>query len=431
MTRLLWMLRYISRHLWPRALVFGIVAIVTALASIYLKEFIPEALSYKIGAGAIEDILKILASSMLAVTIFSVSTMVGAYSSATNNVTPRATKLLLEDKLSHNALSTFIGSFIFSIVGIIALKAGVYGQSGQFILYLVTIILISIIIITMFTWIDYLSKLGRVHETIRKVELATREALQERIKHPFLGGVPHPQDIENTSDLEAVYCTDIGYIQHIDMASLNKVGEQLKAEIYIHSLPGAFVTPDRPLAYIANTANGKHAEATQQPADQSVRNCFVIGNDRSFNQDPRFGLSVLCEIAQRAMSPAINDPGTAIQILGTGVRVLSEWAMRQQDTLTPEAEETKIQYPHVHIPALKTSELVQDFFMPMVKDVAGNFEVSMRLHKSCLSLSRMNKEMVAVCADVSAALLEINQKTLILDVQIKALQEISQSIAVQ
>lgn len=431
MTRLLWMLRNISRHLWPRALLFGIAAIVTALASIYLKDFIPESLSYKIGAGAIEDILKILASSMLAVTIFSVSTMVGAYSSATNNVTPRATKLLLEDKLSHNALSTFIGSFIFSIVGIIALKAGVYGQSGQFILYLVTIILISIIILTMFTWIDYLSKLGRVHETIHKVELATIEALKERIEHPFLGGVPLMQEIENIPSLEAVYCKEIGYIQHIDLSSLNKVGEQLNVDIYIHSLPGAFLTPDRPLAYFAKRSDKGDEEEKHRSEDQSIRKCFVIGSDRSFNQDPRFGLSVLCEIAQRAMSPAINDPGTAIQILGTGVRVLSEWARREEDTSATEREQTKVQYAHVHTPDLKTSDLVQDFFMPMVKDVAGNFEVSMRLHKACLALSRMNQEMVPVCTGVAAALLEHNKKTLVLDGQIKTLEKIALAVAVQ
>jgi uncharacterized membrane protein len=424
MTRLLWMLKNISHHLWPRALLFGIVAIVTALASIYLKAFISEELSYKIGAGAIEDILKILASSMLAVTIFSVSTMVGAYSSATNNVTPRATKLLLEDKLSHNALSTFIGSFIFSIVGIIALKAGAYGQSGQFILYIVTIILISIIIVTMFTWIDYLSKLGRVHETIRKVEMATKEALQERIEHPYLGGVPLEGDLNSLPGLLAVYASGIGYIQHIDMVNLNKIGERFKAKVYIHALPGAFITPDRPLAYFTQAASQTKDTQGDQSAEQAIKQCFIIDSDRSFNQDPRFGLSVLSEIAQRAMSPAVNDPGTAIQILGTGVRVLAEWATRQ----APAADNHKILYPHVHVPGLNTDDLLRDFFMPMVNDVAGNFEVSMRLHKACLCLARISPEMMPACKDISAAALQINQQKILLDKQVKALEEITQSI---
>lgn len=427
MTRLLWMLRNISHHLWPRALVFGIAALVTALASIYLKGFISEELTYKIGAGAIEDILKILASSMLAVTIFSVSTMVGAYSSATNNVTPRATKLLLEDKLSHNALSTFIGSFIFSIVGIIALKAGVYGESGQFILYIVTIVLISIIVVTMFTWIDYLSKLGRVHETIRKVEQATQDALQERIERPYLGGVPLENALKNTSGLQAVYADEIGYVQHIDMASLNSIGERLHAEIYIHSLSGHFMTPDRPLAYFSQETGKDHA-LEDASADEAIRNCFIIDSDRSFNQDPRFGLSVLSEIAQRAMSPAVNDPGTAIQIVGTGVRVLSAWAQRQAQASINE-DDKKVLYPHIYIAGLNTHDLLQDFFMPMVRDVAANFEVSMRVHKACLSLSKMHPEMVSSCAEISAAALKLNQKSMVLETQLNALAEVSGDIS--
>ncbi len=428
MSRWLWTLRNISSHLWPRALIFGIIAIVTALASIYLKDFIPTELSYKIGAGAVEDILKILASSMLAVTIFSVSTMVGAYSSATNNVTPRATKLLLEDKLSHNALSTFIGSFIFSIVGIIALKAGAYGESGQFILYLVTIILVAIIIVTMFTWIDYLSKLGRVHETIGKVETATANALMERMQRPYLGGVPILKDLDNKSELQAIHETEIGYIQHIDMNRLDKFAKDSEIEIYINALPGVFITPDRPLAYLPKKTDTNLTDEEYDEIKDTIRECFIVDKDRSYKQDPRFGLSVLSEIAQRAMSPAINDPGTAIQILGTGVRVLSEWANRADHERTCEEHESGIFYPNVHAPGLKTHDLLQDFFAPIVREAAGNYEVSMRLQKSCVALSRMGAEMEEICAEISRASLEENKRKLVLQTQLDALEETAKSI---
>jgi len=62
--------------------------------------------------------------------VFSVSTMVAAYGAATSNVTPRATRLLMEDNTSQNVLGTFIGSFLFSLVGIIALGTGLYGAAG-------------------------------------------------------------------------------------------------------------------------------------------------------------------------------------------------------------------------------------------------------------------------------------------------------------
>lgn len=92
---------------------------------------IPESVSVKVGAEAVDNILNILASSMLAVTTFSLSIMVTAYGSTTTNVTPRATRLVVEDVTTQNVLATFIGSFLFSLVGIIALNMGAYGERGE------------------------------------------------------------------------------------------------------------------------------------------------------------------------------------------------------------------------------------------------------------------------------------------------------------
>ena len=125
---------------------------------------------------------------MLAVTVFSVSTMVAAYGAATSNVTPRATKLLMEDNTSQNVLGTFIGAFLFSLVGIIALSTGLYGSQGRAILLVVTVGLIALIAVTILRWIDYLSRFGRLGETIQRVEEATWKAMKTRLAHPYLGG---------------------------------------------------------------------------------------------------------------------------------------------------------------------------------------------------------------------------------------------------
>ncbi len=126
-----WVLKQTFKKLWFRATLFAIVAIITALVSILFKSLIPESVSVKVGAEAVDNILNILASSMLAVTTFSLSIMVTAYGSATTNVTPRATRLVVEDVTTQNVLATFIGSFLFSLVGIIALNMGAYGERGE------------------------------------------------------------------------------------------------------------------------------------------------------------------------------------------------------------------------------------------------------------------------------------------------------------
>lgn len=379
MTRWLWHLRKTVGRLWFRSSVFGVVAIITALLAYYFKDTIPEDVSQKIGADAVDSLLNIIASTMLAVTTFSLSTMVAAYAAATTNVTPRSTQLLLQDKTSQTALSTFIGAFIFSLVGIIALKIGIYGSSGRLILFVVTIIVIAFIIVTLIRWIEYLSTLGRVSETIKRVEQATKSATMERIKHPYLGGVCCTMtEAEIRVAAKPVSVSSIGYVQLVDMAALSDIAEEAKGEIYVLAIPGAFNTPDRPVAY----AKGIDLEKFQG----RIERAFVIAEGRSFEQDPRFGLIVLSEIASRALSPAVNDPGTAIEVIGAAVRILSLWHTEKKD------ERPEVKYPRIFVPPMRYQDLFEDAFVPIGRDGAGVREVVIRLQKSLLALSLMGTD---------------------------------------
>ena len=125
LARLGWVLRGLQRRLWFRATLFSVAGVATALLALLLRDHIPASLPAKVGADAVDKILPIIASSMLAVTTFSLSTMVTAYNAAASSVTPRAYPLLLEDSTTQNALAHFLGSFLFSLVGIIALRTGV------------------------------------------------------------------------------------------------------------------------------------------------------------------------------------------------------------------------------------------------------------------------------------------------------------------
>ncbi|MBD0328395.1 MAG: DUF2254 domain-containing protein, partial [Pyrinomonadaceae bacterium] len=117
-----------------------------------------------------------------------------------------------------------------------------------------------------------------------------------------------------------------------------------------------------------------------------IVSAFLIGPDRSFRQDPRFGLIVLSEIASRALSPGVNDPGTAIDVIGRVVRLLSE-CVNRADT-----SEDKTQFDNVYVPAVAISDLFDDVFTPIARDGASNIEVGIRLQKALLSLSRTGYE---------------------------------------
>jgi uncharacterized membrane protein len=370
-----WLLETAVRKLWFRATLFSIFAVVTALLAPIASPLIPPRWSALVGADAIDNVLGIIASSMLTVTIFSLTTMVSAYASAASSVTPRATRLLLEDATSQNALSTFLGAFLFSLVGIIALSTGIYGDNGRIVLFAATMVVIVLIVVTLLRWIAHLSTLGRMDDTIDRVERVTRRAFDDRIALPCLGGRALG---EVPPAARPVHCGRIGYVKHLDMNALQSAAGK-RGTVWVAALPGAFAHPSKPLAWVS---------FDDEAACQAVREAFTVGDARTFDQDPRFGLIVLAEIASRALSPAVNDAGTAIDVLGTGVRVLDAWC-RERDVPRPTdgapIAPDSPPCPSVHVPRLQAEDLFEDLFAPIARDGAGVVEVGVRLQK-CLAM---------------------------------------------
>ncbi|MGN7291765.1 DUF2254 domain-containing protein [Rhizobium sp. SAFR-030] len=379
-SRWVWLISRVTRRIWLRATLFSILAVATALVAIVVSPYIPVGLSTKIGADAVDNILGIIASSMLTVTTFSLSTMVSAYSAATTNVTPRATRLVMEDSTTQNVLATFIGSFLFSLVGIIALTTGAYGEQGRIVLFFVTIGVIVVIVVTLLRWIDHLSRLGRVTETTQRVEAATVKALRASKSAPHLGGQPldaasgrigHPN--------HPIFSSDIGYVQHVDAAALSAIAEEAEIDISVVAIPGKLADPSEAIAW---SSSGLDDELTHR-----IASCFTIADTRSFEQDPRFGASVLSEIASRALSPAVNDPGTAIDVISRALRILAVWVEPQED---PERS-SEVRYPRLHVVPLRLQDLFDDLFTPIARDGAGLVEVGLRLQKTFKALSRMSE----------------------------------------
>lgn len=376
-----WFLIRISKRPWFRASLYSVLGVATALLALAVAPYIPDDMPAKIGSEAVDNILGVLASSMLAVTTFSLSIVVAAYGSATTNVTPRAISLLVEDPTTQNTLSTFIGSFIFSLVGIIALSTGLYGAEGRVILFAATIVVVVLVLYALLRWIDQLSGLGRVAETTARVEQAAIRALCQRMEQPYLGGCPLAVDPKGLPGARPLYTDKVGFVQHIDMPALGDLTGAEQRSVYICVLPGAFVEPTRPIAWSIGIS---------EDDDCVLREAFVIGTKRTFERDPRFGITVMAEVASRALSSGINDQGTAIDVIGRGLRVLSHLSRP-----TP-PEEPK--FDRVFAPGLSVAEMMDDFFTPIARDGASVVEVGMCLQHALAALGRLGDAAVTVAA---------------------------------
>lgn len=272
----------VTRQLWFRSALYGAFGVVSALIGAVAKPLIPESVAAQIGVSSVGNILGILASSMLAVTTFSLSTMVAAYAVASSNATPRASRLLIEDSGSQGALASFIGAFLFSIVGLIALSTGIYGDSGRLILFAATIVMIVMIVVTLLRWIDQLSRLGRVSETIDRVERATRNAMKALAAAPYLHASAWKAP---PSDAVEIFSDTIGYVTYIDAERLHEIAEESGTKLWAEAAAGDFITPDRPIA--------RSLGSLDETKIGQIIDAFVIEDRPDFRQDPRFGLVVL------------------------------------------------------------------------------------------------------------------------------------------
>lgn len=360
-------------RLWVKPLVVCLLSIATAFIAKLadgsgLMAFVPE-----IAVGSLETLLSIMAASMLVIATFSVASMVSAYAAAGSTATPRSFPVVVADDASQNALSTFVGSFIFSIVALTAVKNDYYAAAGLFILFVLTVFVFSVVIVTFVRWVDNIARLGRLGSTIRKVEQAAEAALRRRRATPWLGGVAAQGKPCGT----AVFAARVGYVQHIDVAALQCWAEERQARVLVAALPGTFAAPGRALAYIRDDG-GDGAEQD----GEAVAAAFQIGRERLFDDDPRFGLVVLSEIAGRALSPAVNDPGTAIDIVGTLLRLFVLWNAQPK-----EVDEQVPLHDRVEVPEVSLRDMFDDAFTAIGRDGAGVVEVSVRLQKALRALA--------------------------------------------
>jgi uncharacterized membrane protein len=366
----------LKEKLWIKPLLLCLLSIACVFAAKTADSFLDSKHIPDINAESVETLLSIMASTMMVIATFSAGTMVNAYSSAGHSSTPRSLSLIISDDVSQYALSVFVGAFIYSAVAITAMHLAFFDTAGIFILFCLTCTVFVVVILTFIRWVDSVARLGRVESTVLKVEHATKRAIEHRIKTPYLGAIPqHDAAVQGS---HAIYTDEVGYIQLVDIARLQQLCEKEDLFINLNMLPGEFVTPERPVGF-----------ATEAGFDKEILCAISIDPMRSFEADPRYGFIVLAEIASRALSPAVNDHGTAIKIITSITRLLLLWHSTERVNKTDSQNNShEPKYNRVSVPELSINDIFDDAFTSISRDSNNNIEVAIRIQKSLITLSK-------------------------------------------
>jgi len=135
------------------------------------------------------------------------------------------------------------------------------------------------------------------------------------------------------ADGRPVRVRQTGYIEYVDPAAVLALARGSNLVIRLLRKPGRFVTRGEVVALV-----WPDARVDERLAEQ-IRRAFRIGNTRTPTQDLVYGVNQLVEMAVRAMSPAINDPFTAMTCLdyiGEGLALFIRQGLRGAHYYDPE-----------------------------------------------------------------------------------------------
>lgn len=384
--------RSYSRKLWVRVAIMGLLSFVALGLTQLIEGFVPDEIATMLHGDAADRLLNIIANAMLAVTTFSLTVMVTVYRASSTQWTPRVHRLILEDPTTQNTLAVFIGAYVYALMAIILRELGVYVDDRAFVLFVMTVLVLAVIVIYLIRWVLHLQTFGSLMDVTRQVETVTVSGFKERLQNPCLGANALTDAVPDGA--EQVLAAESGYIQHIYPEALNEIASEQGARIYFLRNIGGYVFVNEPLVAVIYDKQDGDRDAVEK----AVRNCIVLGDLRTYDQDPRFGLVVMGEVASKALSPGVNDPGTAIDVIGRIGRILSLYKDEEAQDREDEVLDA------LYVPPLDPGDLIEDGFGALARDGVQIVEVQQRLQNALAGLMRHPDEELSRAAKEAAVL---------------------------
>lgn len=284
------------------------------------------------GADGASAVLGIIAGSMITIAGVVFSMTLVALSLASSQFGPRLLRNFMSDRPTQVVLGTFIATFLYCLLVLRTIRRA---EEVAFVPHLSVTLGVLLAVASVGVLIYFIH---HVSVSIQVNEIAARigKELVGRIddlypEHIGRGAPTIPAEPPDVGFLEAfdkdarpVGANGDGYLQFIDGEALLALAMEEDLVIRLERRPGEYVVASCPLALI-----WPESRATDRLTEQ-VRSHFVLGNQRTSDQDIEFGVNQLVEIAVRALSPGLNDPFTAMMCvnhLGSALCRLATRAM--------------------------------------------------------------------------------------------------------
>jgi len=317
------LLRFFRTSLW----LVPAVCMVVALAAAPLIRWIDSHTHWMLlnfGPEGARNVLNALASSLLTFIVFAFSTLTVAVQIASGQLTPRIIARVFQDKLTKLTVGAFVFSWLYSLAAI--------GRIDDHVPQLVVVFAIFTSLVSVLL---FLVLVQRSSQGLRPVIVMTDIANDTCAVIDKVYPKHFPQDCPGSATpfpepgkamKTILHKGRSGVVLAIDPYGLSAVAERTNCTIVVVPMIGDFLATEDTIFRI-------HGETLPAQDEAALLEFIDLGPERTLTQDPMFGLRIIVDIAAKALSPAINDPTTAVLAIDQLHHLLHRLANRQLDAV--------------------------------------------------------------------------------------------------
>jgi uncharacterized membrane protein len=274
-------------------------------------------------------LLSTVAGSMVTVAGVGFSITIVALVLASTQFGPRLLTLFMRDVTSQLTLGAFAGTFTFCVLILRTIRSD---GATVFVPQIGITVGIALTLVSVGALVYFFHHVAVSIQAPRLVAAVARD-LDAAIDHLYPGDFgqggaePPPEDVPDRHHDGVVVAARSGYVQVVDDAELMAIAGERDICIRLVTRPGLFVVEGNPIVIV------RPPERVDAATIDRLRAGLIIGDVRTAEDDIEFSVRQLVEVALRALSPAINDPFTAmasVDWLGAALARLArtEWPSR-------------------------------------------------------------------------------------------------------
>jgi len=287
----------------------------------------------RVDAQIAQIILSTIASSVMTIVSIVFAVLLMTLTLASMQFSPRIIVNFAQDKVTQQTLGIFLGTFGYCIAVLPAARN--FPQPFCPVLSVLGAMILALCCsVGLLYFINHISQAISVNHIVDRLARETETMIDTLMPLKSIQDSRQPVAALSANINEApVLAASSGYVRYIDTKLLLRLATQHRTVVRVTRRVGHYVPIGIPLMMIANGAELKDAE------QKEFLSAFELGPTRTLQQDVEFGILQIVDIALKAISPAVNDPSTAISCVDQLSAILIRFGTRKApDTVIPDAQ---------------------------------------------------------------------------------------------